>query len=256
MTCHSLQQQQEWRDESSDHRTSHSPVIANRDYRKVCSKGGMKTSMWDTKCFEKNLLQCHLSTAYPIWTPLELNPHPCNGKFLTDCLSYKMSLAQVVYVHITLNQCNTSHKMTYTEHITQQTGIVTPLTMFPRWHQFPLSNFKKTGNVHTYIQCTYNVRFRDVKIPAFQTLHRWSHHAVHCGPKRLLPFTDHHTMQFTAVPTAVTVHNCTHILGCCCCYHNLLRYFLAELIIFMFTLTMLHSSVTHNLSFSTWQTIF
>ena len=96
-----MQQQQEWCDETPVRGTSHSPAVAHFDCRKVWSTGGMKTSMWDTKCFEKNLLQCHLSTANPICTPLELNPHLYNGKFVTHCLSYKMALGHAVHVHIT-----------------------------------------------------------------------------------------------------------------------------------------------------------
>lgn len=98
-----------------------------------------------------------------------------------------MAPAHVVYEHITLHQCNTSYKMTYTEHVNQQTGIMKPIQMFPRWHQFQLSNFKKTGNVHT---------MSDSGI--FRSLHS-------------RPFTDGHTMQFTAVPL-VMVRNCGRIL--------------------------------------------
>jgi hypothetical protein len=71
-----LQQQQEWSDETPVCGTSHSPVVAHFDCTKLWSTGGMKTSTWDTKCFEKNLLQCHMSTANPIWTPLGTEPTP------------------------------------------------------------------------------------------------------------------------------------------------------------------------------------
>lgn len=101
-----VMQQQEWSDKTPICGTSHSPVVAHLDCRRVWRTDGMKTSMWLTKCFEKNLLQCHLSTANPIWTPLEMNPHLGNGKFLTDCLSYKMALGHVVCTyHITPMQC-------------------------------------------------------------------------------------------------------------------------------------------------------
>jgi len=68
------------------------------------------------------------------------------------------------------------------------------------------------------------------------------------------PFTDGHTMQFTAVTLVVTVHNFACILGCSYCYQGLLLHFLEELT-FMFTLMLLNLSVTHNLSFSPWQNI-
>jgi hypothetical protein len=154
-----------------------------------------------------------------------MNPHLCNGKSVTDCLHYKMALGHVVYVHITLHQCNTALKMTYTDHINQQTGIMIPLPMCPRWHQFQSSNFKKTWNVHTMSDSGM-----------FRPLH----------PR---PFTDGHTMQFTAVPLVVTVHNFACILGCSYCYQGLLLYFLVELI-YMFTLILLNLSVTHNISLS------
>ena len=109
--------------------------------------------------------------------------------------------------------------MTYTDHINQQTEIMTPLPMCPRWHQFQSSNFKKTHNVHTMSES-------GMFIP---------------DPSRM-------------VTLVVTVHNFTCIVGCSCLYQGLLLYFLQELI-FMFTQILLHLSVTHNISFSPWQII-
>jgi len=63
------------------------------------------------------------------------------------------------------------------------------------------------------------------------------------------PLMDDHTMQFTAIPPVVTVHNFACILGCSYCHQGLLLYFLEELI-FMFTLILLNFSVTHDISFS------
>jgi len=223
------QQQQEWSDETPVRGTSNSPVLAHLDCRKVWSTGGMKTSMWDTKCFKKNLLQCHLSTTNPIRTPLDMKPHLGNGKFVTDCLGYKITLGHVVYARITLHQCNTSYKITYTDHINQQTGIMMLLPMCPRWHQFRSSNFKRTLNVHT-------------------TSHSGMFRSLHSRP-----FTDGNTMQFTVVPL-VTVHNFACIVWCSYCCQSLLLYFL-EGFIFMFTLILLNLSGTHYTSFSPWQII-
>lgn len=101
-----MQQQEEWSDETPVSGTSHSPIAAHLDCRRVWCTGGMKISKWNTKCFDKNLLQCHLSTANPIWTALEMNPHLSNGKSATDCLSYKMPLGRVVCTyHIMPMQC-------------------------------------------------------------------------------------------------------------------------------------------------------
>jgi len=117
--------------------------------------------------------------------------------------------------------------MTYTDHINQETGIMIPLPMCPRWHQFQSSNFKKTHNVQTMSESGM-----------FRSLHS-------------ILFTDGHTMQFTVVPL-VTVHNFACTLGCSCFYQGLLLYFFEELI-FMFTLILLNLSVTHNISFSPCQ---
>jgi hypothetical protein len=154
-----------------------------------------------------------------------VKPYLVNGKFVTDCLGYKMALGHVVYARITLHQCNISYKITYTDHINQQTGIMILLPMCPRWHQFQSSNFKRTLNVRT-------------------TSHSGMFRSLHSRP-----FMDGNTMQFTTVPLVVTVHNFACTVRCSYRYHSLLLYFLEELI-FMFTLILLNLSGTHYTSFS------